>query len=259
MEAYVGIDVAFRKRKALPVAVCRWDANRFVPLCVTDRRAPRPPRGAGNATSLDCVAVKGFADETATYLRSLEMHFGIRICRIALDAPSDPKSDKLKRRKAEEALDALHVNCFTTPSASEFGQIREKVRAHLRAGGAESRLPHANQLWMLVGFALFERLRVEWECLEVFPQAIVRALGAGATHKSKRGGVLAQLSAVARLTGWPSVPSESALRAVAFGSAHDRLDAYLAAWVAGLRLEQRRAIGAPPNDVIWVPSLEAAL
>jgi hypothetical protein len=134
-------------------------------------------------------------------------------------------------------------------------QIREKARAHLRAGGAESRLPHANQLWMLVGFALFERLRPHWECLEVFPQAIVCVLGAGATHKSKPGGVLTQLAAVARLTGWPSPPAESSLRTVAHGPTHDGLDAYLAAWVAGLRPEQRSALGAPPDDVIWIPSL----
>jgi len=30
---------------------------------------------------------------------------------------------------------------------------------------------------MLVGFALFKRLRVEWECLEVYPQATMRMLG----------------------------------------------------------------------------------
>jgi hypothetical protein len=258
MDAFAGIDVAFQKGKRLPVAVCTWDADRFVPLPVTGRDAPHPPRGAGNAAALDSVAVTRFADDTATYLRLLEAHFGVRIRRVAIDAPSDPRADKLKRRRAEEALDARRVNCFATPSAAEFVQIREKVRAHLRAGGAKSRLPHANQLWMLVGFALFERLRHDWECLEVFPQATVRALGAGATHKSKPGGVLAQLAAVARLTGWPSPPTESALRTVAYGPTHDRLDAYLAAWVAGLQPDQRSALGDPPHDVIWIPSLGAA-
>jgi hypothetical protein len=254
MDAFAGIDVAIRKGKLLPVAVCKWDADRFVPLPVTDRDAPRPPRGAGNVAALDSVAVKRFADDTAAYLRRLEAHFGVRIRRIAIDAPSDPKDNRLKRRRAEEALDARRVNCFTTPSSAEFEHIRDKVRAHLRAGGAESRLPHANQLWMLVGFALFERLRRDWECLEVFPQAIIRALGAGTTHKSKPGGVTTQLTAVARLTGWPSSPSESAIRTIAYGLAHDCLDAYLAAWVAGLRPDQRRALGDPPHDVIWMPS-----
>ena len=257
MDAFAGIDVAFRKRKRLPVALCIWEADRFVPLPVTKRGAPDPPRGAGNAAVLDSVAVTRFADETATYLRRLEEHFRVRIRRVAIDAPSQPRAAKLKRRSAEAALDALRINCFTTPSAAELTQIREKAGAHLRAGGAESRLPHANQLWMIVGFALFERLRQEWECLEVFPQAIVCAMGASATHKSKPGGVFAQLVAVARLIGWPNPPAESLLKTVAYGPTHDGLDAYLAAWVAGLRPEQRTALGAPPDDVIWVPSLGA--
>lgn len=258
-DAFAGIDVAFRKRKRLPVALCVWDADRFVPLPVTERGAPDPPRGAGNATALDSTVVKRFADDTAVYLRRLEEHFKVRIRRIAIDAPSDPRPDNLKRRRAEEALDARHINCFKTPSAAELVQIQEKAGAHLRAGGAESCLPHANQLWMLVGFALFERLRRDWECLEVFPQAIACALDASTTHKSKPGGVLTQLAAIARLTGWPSPAVESSLITVAHGPTHDCLDAYLAAWVAGLRPEQRSPLGAPPDDVIWIPSLAAAL
>lgn len=259
MDAFAGIDVAFQKGKRLPVSVCIWNADRFEPLLVTERDAPDPPRGAGNAAALDSVAVTRFADDTATYLRRLEQHFSVRIRRVAIDAPSDPRAGELKRRKAEEALDARRIRYFATPSAAELVQIREKARAHLRAGGAESRLPHANQLWMLVGFALFERLRRDWECLEIFPQAIVCVLGASATHKSKPGGVLTQLAAVARLTGWPSPPTESALRTIAHGPTHDGLDAYLAAWVAGLRPDQRSALGAPPDDVIWIPSLAAGV
>ncbi len=127
------------------------------------------------------------------------MYFGVSIRRIGIDAPSDHKLNALKRRKAEEALDARGIRCFTTPSADEFAAIREKAQTHLRNGGAEFRLPHANQLWMLVGFALFERLRLDWECLEVFPQATMFMLDASATHKSKPGGVAAQLKAIARV------------------------------------------------------------
>ena len=83
-------------------------------------------------------------------------------------------------------------------SAAEFEAIRNKVKTHLESGGAESRIPSANQLWMLVGFALFERLRKEWECLEVFPQAIAAVLEARAIHKRERAGVQAQLAAAAR-------------------------------------------------------------
>ncbi len=259
MDAFAGIDIACRKGKRLPVALCVWDeAGCLVPKPVRERSAPDPPRGAGNVAALDPVAATRFADETAVYLRRLEEHFKVRIRRVAIDAPSDPRRGDLKRRKAEEALDARGIRCFATPCAADWTQIREKVRDHLDAGGAESRLPHANQLWMLVGFALFERLRRDWECLEIFPQAIAWVLGASATHKSKPGGVVAQLAAAAQFTGWPNLPVESSLRTVAHGPTHDGLDAYLAAWVAGLRPEARIALGAPPDDVIWIPSLTAA-
>src|SRR5262249_17945436 len=122
----------------------------------------------------------------------------------------------------------------------------------------ESRLPHANQLWMFIGFALFKRLRVEWECLEVYPQATMRTLGASSIHKSKRGGVSGQLEVVSRYTGWPdpSVPQLSeALRGVVRAPLHDALDAYASAWVASLDPQKRSAFGSPPNDVIWVPWL----
>ena len=117
------------------------------------------------------------------YLRDVERHFAVRIQRIGIDAPSRARSNEIKRRRAEVALDSRRISCFTTPSTEDFVRIREKAVAHLATGGAESRLPHANQLWMLVGFALFERLGREWECLEVFPQATVCALRANAIHK----------------------------------------------------------------------------
>ena len=45
--------------------------------------------------------------------------------------------------------------------------------------------------WMLVGSELFERLRRDWECLEVFPQATMFMLDASVTHMSKPEGVAA--------------------------------------------------------------------
>lgn len=259
MDAFAGIDVAFRKRKRLPVALCIWKEGKLVPLAVKQQDAPDPPRGAGNVGALDPITIKRFAEDTVAYLRGLEKCFNVLIRRVAIDAPSDPRSNNLKRRRAELALDAHRISCFTTPSEDDFIQIRQKVHAHLRAGGAESCLPHANQLWMLVGFALFERLRLDWECLEVFPQAIVWKLGVSGTHKSKPGGVFAQLSAIARETGWPSPISESLLKNVAYGPTHDSLDAYLAAWIASLHPDERTALGDPPNDVIWIPSTSALL
>jgi hypothetical protein len=254
MDAFVGIDVAFAKQKRLPVSVCVRKAGRIIPFPVAARCAPSPPRGAGNVASLDDATVSKFADETAAYLRQLESYFGVSIRRIAIDAPSDPKIDGSRRRKAEEALDVRGISCFTTPSLSEFEVIGQRVRDHLRRGGAEFRLPHANQLWMLIGFALFKRLRREWECLEVFPQATARILGASSTHKRHVDGCNAQLRAIARYTGWPESPNVQSLRGAVHGPAHDGLDAYLSAWVAALEPNERTCLGAPPDDVIWVPA-----
>jgi hypothetical protein len=150
-------------------------------------------------------------------------------------------------------MDKQHISCFATPSISEFEAIQVKVHDYLTAGGLESRLPHANQLWMFVGFALFRRLRVEWECLEVYPQATMRILGASSIPKGKAGGVSAQLEAVSRYTGWPqsAVPHHlEALRGAVRAPSHDAVDAYASAWVASLDSRKRRAFGSPPNDVI---------
>ncbi len=87
---------------------------------------------------------------------------------------------------------------------------------------------------------------------EVFPQAIVRAIGAGQIHKFKPGGVDAQLRAVSVHTGWPENATEAAELADVCGAPrHDCLDAYLAAWVAALEEEARIAHGTPPDDAIW--------
>jgi hypothetical protein len=111
---------------------------------------------------------------------------------------------------------------------------------------------------MLFGFELFQVLGLIWPCLEVYPQATVRALGVGQRHKHEPGAVLEQLTAAAAHTGWPRPVSLVALREIAFGSRHDQLDAYLSAWVAGLPEEEREPLGHPPLDVIWRPRLGRA-
>jgi hypothetical protein len=257
--AFVGIDVAFAKGKCLPVCVCLREGVRIRPLPLATISTLRPPVGRGNAATLDADGLAQFADQVAEYLRKVESHFAVAIRRIGIDAPSDPRSDGTRRRQAEAALDVRRISCFTTPSAADFARIRAKASAHLAAGGAESRLPHANQLWMLVGFALFERLRREWECLEVFPQATACVLGANALHKSRPGGVRAQLAAIARCTGWPDPPIEEAVKGAVNGPAHDGLDAYMSAWVAALDSHERFALGEPPNDAIWVPCLQEGM
>jgi hypothetical protein len=256
MDAFAGIDVAFAKRRRLPVCLCIWENQCLVPLPLGARDAPAPPRGRGNVASIDPSVAALFADEAAEYLGRLEKHFGVSIRRIAIDAPSDPREEHLPRRLAEAGLDREQISCFATPSASEFETIRVKVTEHLRLGGRESHLPHANQLWMLIGFALFKRLRNRWECLEVYPQATMRVLGAASIHKAKEGGVSVQLNAISRRTGWPDPTVHeplSVLKEAVRARLHDGLDAYSSAWVAALEAENRRAFGFPPNDAIWVP------
>ncbi len=46
---------------------------------------------------------------------------------------------------------------------------------------------------------------------------------------------------------------EPHLEEIASGLRHDRLDAYLSAWIAALDEADRIAFGTPPDDVIWVP------
>ncbi|MFP3868594.1 MAG: hypothetical protein ACLFUU_10610 [Desulfobacteraceae bacterium] len=108
-----------------------------------------------------------FADATAGFSRAIDEELNVQICRITIDTPSDPKESIWPRLQAEQALDARQINCITTPCATNFCITRQKSAAHLASGRLESRIPDANRLWMLVGFALFARLK----CLEIFPQA----------------------------------------------------------------------------------------
>lgn len=250
-DAFAGVDVAFAKNKRLPVSVCVWRNGILEPLLLR-KGSLCPPQGQGNTKTLNDEIVTIFANQTAKYLRDVERDQGVTIRRIAIDAPSAPKINGALRREAEKGLDERGIRYITTPDAREFIAIRAKARAHLLNKGEESRLPHANQLWMLVGFELFRRLREEWECLEVFPQAIAKTLGAADVHKSKNSGLLCQLSAAARFTEWPKPVSTDSLKDIGYGNPHDKLDAYLAAWVASLGIKDREAIGNPPDDVIWV-------
>lgn len=255
MEAFVGIDVACGRRKALPISVCVKQGGRLTPLPL--RTAAEPPRGGGNILALEAAWRDDFAAQTESYLSAVEKAFSVQIKRVAIDAPSAPCKDDLTRRLAERALDARRISCFTTPTSTQFGAVEEKALAHLAAGGPENRLPHANQVWMLVGFALFKRLGQTWPCLEVYPQATVALLGCGKLHKSSSTGLSEQTRAVGQRLGWDEAEFAWALKGSGFGQLHDQFDAYLAAWVASLDEAEREPLGVPPTDVIWVPKLEA--
>jgi hypothetical protein len=256
-DAYVGIDVAFAKGKQLPISICTWQDGRLLPQPLR-LLAPRPPRGAGNAAALDEWRVQAFARDAVQYVRVVCGELGLRPRRIGIDAPSSPRAEGIARRVAETALDRERISCFATPSATQFLEIRARARAHLDACGPDSRMPHANQLWMIVGFALFRAFGEVGTCLEVFPQATVRALGTGGVHKLRKRGVEAGLAAAAPHTGWPSgAPDEPLFADIAHAPAHDRLDAYLSAWVAALEEPDREGLGIPPDDVIRVPRIES--
>jgi len=248
--AYCGIDVAFAKRKALPVAICTRSNGRLSPLRLRSRELRSPPRGAGNRAALDSAALTAFAEETTEYLQWVQAHFAVRIVRVAIDAPRDYAREG-ERRCAERAMDALGISCFATPSRSAFAHHRIRALAHLASGGAENRLPNANQWWMLVGFALFARLQDNFNCIEVFPNAIVRALDPTVAHKSTVNGYTQQTELLRAATG----VSRDQLDMAAHGSRHDRLDAVLSAWVASLEPSERVAHGDGGTDTIWsVPS-----
>jgi len=255
---YLGIDVAFARGKRLPVLFARrvgaGESSRLEPLPIRAASLPRPPAGRGNVAALEPAAVRGFARETLAWVEAMEAHLGGRVARVALDCPSAPARAGIRRRACERAMDARGVSCFATPGPSQWRVIRASARAHLDRGGAVSRLPHANQLWMLASFELFRVLGRRYACREVFPQATVVALGAGARHKAKTQGYREQLRAAGAATGHPDAASlDTRLRAASFGSRHDRLDAYLCAWVASLETRELEACGEPPDDVIWIP------
>lgn len=145
MDVFVGIDVAFAQKKRLPIVIARWQSGRLIPYPL--KTLPfSPPRGAGNIATLNSGAVERFAKEAVDYVVSICHHIKATPVRIALDAPSIPTPVGESRRKAERALDAAGISCFTTPSAEGFERIKVKVQAHLESGGAVNRLPHANQL-----------------------------------------------------------------------------------------------------------------
>ncbi len=251
--AYVGIDLAFAKKKRLPVSVGVRENGALRPLMLKVRGLPKPPSGKGNVAALDAEPVAAFAAATLEYLRKLEQTLEVRFHAIAIDCPRCPKAEGSLRRAAESALDANGISCITTPSRSEFGDIRLKAKAHLSVGGAVNRLPHANQLWMLVGFELFSTLEKKYRCLEVYPHAIAARLGCAPWPKSSKPGRRARLEAAAKVTAHSPTELDRILPKSAWGSGHDRLDALLSCWIASLPQEDLDAYGDPPQDVIWVP------
>lgn len=251
---YIGIDVACAVGKKLPICVVSAGYP-LMPLAVPRHLAGLIPRGAGNKEVAAAKPFQKAAQGVVSTINRIVDEAGWKVERIAVDAPAAPPAAGC--RLSENELARLGLSSFTTPSLSTWSGIREKGANHLRIGGTPSTLPYANKIWMLYGFELFAALRSELmvEVIEVYPFAIIRALLPVCAHKSTEQGYRDQLVAIAARTGWEPQALEAKLKITVSGSRHDRLDAFMAAWVASLPSERRRAFGDAqrPDDSIWVP------
>jgi hypothetical protein len=251
---YVGIDVACAIGKRLPICVVSA-GHPLMPLTIPKHLATLLPRGLGNREIAAAIPFQDAARGVVSTIKRIVIEMGWQIGRIALDAPAAPPATS--SRASENELAHLRLSSFRTPPASAWAGIREQCANHLGSGGSPATLPHANKIWMLFGFELFTRLRVDLrvEVIEVYPFAIVRALLPACEHKTTEKGYRDQLIAVAARTGWEPQRLEDRLKETVSGSRHDRLDAFMAAWVASLAADRRRAFGnaQQPDDAIWVP------
>jgi hypothetical protein len=214
--------------------------------------------GFGNAGTLIEENNFAYAAAIKNYIVDVCEEHNLTPARIAIDAPLIPKKNGLKRRLAERAFDSRKINCYATPSKEEFESISEIGKTHLNGGGEVSRLPHSNQIFMLAGFAIYQALKNVAECIEIFPHATVKLLGVAGKHKTKENQAYVQLHAMSKYTGWPSSKDEwNKVKNICSGDLHDKVDAYGAAWVASLDVEQRLALGeTSQNDAIILPRLE---
>jgi predicted nuclease with RNAse H fold len=246
---YVGIDVAVAKSKRLPIVVARRVHGRLEPLALRAHHI-EPPVGPGNAGMLDTKTAIEYANDAAKYLSEIESSFHVTVQRIAIDAPREYCREGAELRDAEADLRDDDLSFFSTPTRNQFESMLDKARQHAAAGGETARLPYANKLWMHAGFQLFHVLGTRWDCIETYPYAISRALGVNC--KKTKGGHKTHLRAACVYTRWV-LSSEDDLRDISHGSPHDRVDAYLACWVASLTPQQRRSYGKEGDSAIWVP------
>ncbi len=224
-------------------------------LCPLDYGMEHVPEGPGHAAMLDANAARAYAHGAVTAIRRIARERRLDVRAVAVDAPSDYRRPELALRRSEQALALRGIRFYKTPSEGEFNCMLHACRLRLRRGGTLRECPQAFRLWMRAGFELHRSLRrAGYRCIEIYPQAAVHVLGAAEVHKSKRAGFETQLAAVAEKTGWRSPELEARLRRSVPGARHDRLDAFIAAWIAWLHTQGRAvALGEPPEDAIWIP------
>jgi hypothetical protein len=226
-----------------------------MPLAIPKHLAVAIPRGLGNR---EITGMTPFGDAALAVVRAISQildQTGWHLERIAVDAPAAPPA--LGSRASESELGRLGLSSFRTPAVSAWTDIRQMCADHLGSGGSAATLPHANKIWMLFGFELFTSLKsgLRAEVIEVYPFAIVRALLPACQHKTTEQGYRDKLNAGAAPPGWEPLNLHARLNTTVSGSRHDRLDAFMAAWVASLPRERRHAFGDAqrPDDAIWVP------
>ncbi|WP_100656993.1 DUF429 domain-containing protein [Alteromonas flava] len=257
MDVFIGIDVACAKGKYLPLVICSKENGRLIPLPLANYQI-KPPRGLGNTLTLYDKMNQEFANDVANYIETVCATFYLNPVCIGIDSPLRPRDNHLKRRLAEQALDRAGISCYTTPSADDFEAIKAKGIAHIKASKPIQNLPHAHQIFMLLGFSLNDRLSKLAECIEAYPHATVKQLGVGDIHKNKGNQAELQLSAMSHYTGWPRNNDDWVQAGkMCLGPMHDRVDAYSAAWVASLPEQERICFGDPEKgDAIWIPKVK---
>lgn len=226
-----------------------------MPLLIPKHLSGLIPRGVGNKEITAPAPFRSVARDVVNAISQITVAMGWKVECIAIDAPAAPP--RAGSRMSERELGSRGLSSFRTPPAPDWENIRERCSDHLRRGGSAAKLPYANKIWMLFGFELFACLRsvLTATVIEVYPFAIIRALLPTCEHKSTEQGYRRQLAAVSSRTGWEPQHLEARLKRTVPGNRHDRLDSFMAAWVASLRPEQRRAFGDAqrPDDAIWVP------
>ena len=226
-----------------------------MPLAIPKHLGAAIPRGVGNREITAVAPFQEAALGVAGSINRVAVEMGWHVERAAVDAPAAPPA--ANSRASEDELGRLGLSSFRTPAASAWDGIKQKCVEHLGSGGSTATLPHANKIWMLFGFELFSSLRAGLRdrghrgisvCYRPGIAIRLRAQvdGAGLSGSARRG---------RRPHRVETAGSRSQATATVPGSRHDRLDAFMAAWVATLPREQRRAIGdaRQPDDAIWVP------
>ena len=248
---FVGIDVAVSKSKRLPIAA--FQQGKTLPLPLKDW-SNKPPKGIGNAGCLDDDCVKTWVEGAVRYLNQLQESFG-PIRRVTIDAPRDDRGNRCSEKQVRTRL---QCSIFASPSRNTCDEIRSSAREHLAKGKPLSEIPNANRIWMLAGFALWRALGVLFDCWEVYPHATVLALARthrakGVRNKATKEGLDDQLILLAK--GLESQVTKAHIEKAAYGSHHDKLDAVLSAYVAGLDENEVTPLGCEPGDTIMVPRL----